>query len=304
MKVQSAVLILAGAGSALGAACKARTSTSPVQSSSSSVVVQPTVPTTSSVSVATATGAVGSGSDSNNSGSNSDSTKSSSGSGSDSGSGSASNSNANSNSSCPNVHIIAARETTAPAGFGTSLSVVQSIESAFPGATAEAIDYPAAGGNSYASSVTAGIAAVIKQVEAFNSKCPDSIIVMVGYSQGSQIMDDAFCGGPDGSSMAANAATVSAAAGDKVAALIWMGDPRAIGGLPYQVGTATLGGFAARPSNFKCPTYSSRIQSYCDSQDPYCSKGNDAQHHQEYAQIYGSQALAFVKSKVDAALGK
>lgn len=55
-------------------------------------------------------------------------------------------------------------------------------------------------------------------------------------------MDDAFCGGPDGESLPATASTstlVSAPIGKKVAALIFMGDPRHVAGLPYNVGNAT-----------------------------------------------------------------
>lgn len=207
---------------------------------------------------------------------------------------------------CPNIHIFGARETTLPQsnGFGTGASVISSIQQANSGqtVTTEAIVYPAAGGNSYASSVTAGIAAVASQVTAFNAKCPNSKIVMVGYSQGSQIMDDAFCGGPDQSSLntTAFASQIPEAAGNMVAALIWMGDPRHVAGLSYNVGTATQGGFAARPAGFDCPDYASRIQSYCDSADPFCAKGNDQATHQGYAKEYGQQALQFVQTKLSA----
>jgi acetylxylan esterase len=46
-------------------------------------------------------------------------------------------------SSCPNVHIFGARETTAPAGYGSSSTVVNLVLNAYPGSTAEAISYPA-----------------------------------------------------------------------------------------------------------------------------------------------------------------
>ncbi|KAI1661686.1 carbohydrate esterase family 5 protein [Daldinia decipiens] len=200
--------------------------------------------------------------------------------------------------SCAKLHVIAARETTAPPGFGTAQGMIQLIQGAFPGTTSEAIVYPAAGGDSYGSSVTAGIKAVVDQVSAFTAKCPDTTVVMVGYSQGSQIMDDAFCGGPDGSSLSETAAPLPADVGTHVKAIIFMGDPRNVPGLSYNVGTAKAGGFAARPSGFQCPVYEDSIQSYCDAEDPFCSNGNSAQHHQEYVQIYGQQALAFVQQKV------
>ena len=50
--------------------------------------------------------------------------------------------------SCPQIHIFGARETTAPAGYGTASVVVNLVLNAFPGSTAEAINYPACGGQS------------------------------------------------------------------------------------------------------------------------------------------------------------
>lgn len=91
--------------------------------------------------------------------------------------------------SCPSVHVLGARETTVPPGYGTSLTVVESIVSAYPGATMEAINYPACGGQascgdvSYANSVIQGIGAVQSQVDSFNTQCPNTILVLVGYSQ-------------------------------------------------------------------------------------------------------------------------
>lgn len=85
--------------------------------------------------------------------------------------------------SCPNIHVFGARETTAPPGFGSASTVVDLIKQANSGATSESIIYPAAGGNVYAASVTAGVAAVANQTKTFSQMCPESKIVMVGYSQ-------------------------------------------------------------------------------------------------------------------------
>lgn len=91
--------------------------------------------------------------------------------------------------SCPPIHIFGARETTAPAGYGSSATVVNLVIGAHSGATSEAINYPACGGQSscggasYASSVQQGVAAVVSAVNNFNSQCPESQIVLVGYSQ-------------------------------------------------------------------------------------------------------------------------
>lgn len=91
--------------------------------------------------------------------------------------------------SCPAIHVFGARETTASPGYGSSSTVVNGVLSAYPGSTAEAINYPACGGQSscggasYSSSVAQGIAAVASAVNSFNSQCPSTKIVLVGYSQ-------------------------------------------------------------------------------------------------------------------------
>lgn len=173
---------------------------------------------------------------------------------------------------CPDVHVFGARETTAPAGYGSAGTVVNLILNAHKGATAEAINYPAAGGNSYGASVQAGVKAVASQVQSYAKQCPNTKLVLVGYSQvrclvfsiaspsahssgggaqGSQIMDDAMCGGGDpNQGISSTAPAIPSSVGAKVKAMIWMGDPRHTPGAPYNVGSSTAAGvsFAQSPS--------------------------------------------------------
>lgn len=150
---------------------------------------------------------------------------------------------------CPNVHVFGARETTVAQGYGTSGPVVNSILAVYSGSTSEAIVYPACGGQascgsiSYANSVVQGVAAVASQVNSFNTQCPSTVLVLVGYSQGGQIFDDGYCGGGDTNEGISNTAIpISAAAQAKIAAAIFMGDPRHIPGLSYNVGTCQASG--------------------------------------------------------------
>ncbi|KAK3302032.1 Acetylxylan esterase At 0.90 angstrom resolution [Chaetomium strumarium] len=200
----------------------------------------------------------------------------------------------------PAIHIIAARETTAPPPFGSSRTLVDLLLQALsPSITAEAIDYPAAGGEAYSASVAAGIEAVVRQTGEFAERCPGSRVVMHGYSQGAQIMDDAFCGGPDLPSFnSTGRRLVPAAVANSTVAIILMGNPRHVDGLPFNVGNATAGGFAARPVGFRCPEFQDRIRAYCDSPDPFCSNGNDPATHQGYGQEFGQDALQFVITKM------
>ncbi|KAJ5789208.1 Leucine carboxyl methyltransferase eukaryotic [Penicillium psychrosexuale] len=205
--------------------------------------------------------------------------------------------------SCPGVHIFGARETTVSPGYGSSITVVNGLLNAYPGSTAEAISYPACGGQSscgsvsYSNSVAQGIAAVASAVNSYNTQCPSTKLVLVGYSQGGEIMDAALCGGGVPNQGYTNTAVqLSTSAVGMVKAAIFMGDPLYVAGLSYDVGTCAAGGFDARPSGFFCPS-ASKIQSYCDSTDPYCCNGSNAATHQGYGAEYGAQAIAFVKIK-------
>ncbi|KAG0647391.1 Acetylxylan esterase 2 [Hyphodiscus hymeniophilus] len=210
---------------------------------------------------------------------------------------------------CPSIHIFGARETTAPPGYGSSDTVVNGVIAAHPGATSEAINYPACGGqascggDSYSQSVAAGVAAAVSAVNSYASQCPSTQLVLVGYSQGSEIFDVALCGGGDPNQGLANSGVeFSAAAVANIKAAIFMGDPLYHTGLPYNVGTCAAGGFDARPAGFTCPN-AAKIKSYCDSTDPYCCNGSNAATHQGYGAEYGSQAIAFVNSKLSATSG-
>lgn len=200
--------------------------------------------------------------------------------------------------SCPAIQIFGARETTTPQGFGSAITLIQLIQQRFPGTVAEEIIYPALGDELYGQSVGQGIAAVVNQTSIFAARCPQSIIIMHGYSQGAQIMDDAFCGGPDLPQLESAVPLISNTTAKNTAAIILMGNPRHIGGLSFNAGNATAGGFAARPAGFKCAQFADRIQSYCDTPDPFCSNGNDAETHQQYGFKYGKEALDFIVSKL------
>ncbi|KAI1258831.1 carbohydrate esterase family 5 protein [Xylariaceae sp. FL1019] len=206
-------------------------------------------------------------------------------------------------STCPEIHIFGARETTAPPGFGSSSTVVALIQQAYPSATNESIIYPAAGenlygGSAYGASVAKGVAAVAKQTNLFFQKCPDTTLVIVGYSQGAQIVDDAFCGGPDAFSLDTTKESVSAGVSRMTSAIILMGNPRNVPGRKGNVGNATVGGFAARPLGFQCPAFDTITRSYCDAADPFCAKGDSAATHQGYGREYGHDALDFVTQKL------
>jgi acetylxylan esterase len=95
---------------------------------------------------------------------------------------------------CAPVHLFVARGTTELPGDGSIGSLAQLVLQANPGATKESIDYPANTDPTYIASVTSGIEAVTEQVTSYVSACPNSTLVLIGYSQGAQIILNALCG--------------------------------------------------------------------------------------------------------------
>ncbi|GKT46377.1 acetylxylan esterase [Colletotrichum spaethianum] len=102
-------------------------------------------------------------------------------------------------------------------------------------------------------------------------------------------MDNAYCGGGDTIEGVKDAnVLISNEALGQVKVAIFMGDPRYVAGLPYEVGTCKTQG---------CPN-GGNIKSFCDSADPFCCNGNDPVAHLQYPSIYGDQIKQFVSDKL------
>jgi acetylxylan esterase len=41
-----------------------------------------------------------------------------------------------------------------------------------------------------------------------------------------------------------------------------------------------------------------KVRLFCDSTDPYCCNGNDANSHQQYGNKYRQQILTFINGKL------
>lgn len=99
---------------------------------------------------------------------------------------------------CAPIHLLVARGSTEAPGTGNQLrGLVQRITQANRGADTEAVDWPADVGQriSYSQSVGLGTTAVKNQLTAYVNRCPNSKVVLIGYSQGAQVIGDALCGG-------------------------------------------------------------------------------------------------------------
>lgn len=91
-------------------------------------------------------------------------------------------------SACAPAHIIVARASGEAKGEGSIGRLSKSLKEAVKGADSEAVDYPAALAP-YASSEMKGVTAAKAQLTAYVKRCPESRIVLMGYSQ--VFIDDA-----------------------------------------------------------------------------------------------------------------
>src|ERR1700712_1624319 len=84
--------------------------------------------------------------------------------------------------SCAPAHIIVARASTEPQGQGIIGALARTVARAVPGTTVEAVKYPAKL-FPYADSSSKGTIALKSQLTAYVQSCPQSKIVLMGYSQ-------------------------------------------------------------------------------------------------------------------------
>ncbi|KAG6908820.1 hypothetical protein DXG01_003173 [Tephrocybe rancida] len=99
---------------------------------------------------------------------------------------------------CSAVHVITARASTEAPGEGIIGAVVSSIVTGSRQTVSrEAIIYPATLTN-YLVSEGLGVTAMRTQLAAQASACPNTKIVLMGYSQGAQVAGDVLAAGATG----------------------------------------------------------------------------------------------------------
>ena len=214
---------------------------------------------------------------------------------------------ASSNSPCPTVNIIVARASTEAQGDGVIGALAEEIQKGVKATVSQqAVVYPAAL-TPYEPSVTAGDTAIKKQLEEEVSNCPGQKIVLLGYSQGAQIVGDVLGGGGgnakvDGAGDGPATPPASSAATSKVIGVIQYGDPRRIPGQSFDVGSdkGAEGIFPRLKTQLLTP-FAEDIQSYCDTGDPFCAKGDNLEAHLDYVEKYDKTADKFIIGRLNAA---
>ncbi|WP_406816990.1 cutinase family protein [Mycobacterium sp. M23085] len=186
---------------------------------------------------------------------------------------------------CPDVEVIFARGTNEPTGLGRVGDAF--VDSLRQQTGLNILPY----GVNYAASKLQlhggdGANDTIDRVKKSVETCPNTKIVLGGYSQGASVMD-IVAGVPIGGISWGN--TLPAQYANNIAAVVTFGDvaDRAGGSLPTK--SAMLGSKAA---------------DYCNPNDPIChaGEGNEWSGHTEgYVPVYTTQAASFVAQKLAAA---
>jgi cutinase len=180
---------------------------------------------------------------------------------------------------CSDVSVVFARGTHQEPGLGNiGQAFVDSLKSQLGGKSVDvyAVNYPA--NDDYHNSANAGSADASAHIQDIVANCPNSRIVLGGYSQGSTVID-----------LATNAMPTSVA--DHVAAVALFGEPTS------QFSSMLWGGQPLPTIN---PAYGSKLTSVCAPDDPICSGGGNIIAHVSYIETgMTAQAATFAADKVN-----
>ncbi|HUH71619.1 MAG TPA: cutinase family protein [Mycobacterium sp.] len=178
---------------------------------------------------------------------------------------------------CPNAEVVFARGTGEPPGVGkVGQSFVDSLRSQVNGRSLGVypVDYPAT--QAFAASANDGANDASAHVQDMVARCPNTRMVLGGFSQGAGVIDLAT-------------AALPPPAADHVAAVALFGNPSS-------ALASSLAGIAFPAIG---PLYSSKTIDQCAPDDPACSGGLNPLAHGSYVQSgMTSQAATFVAGRL------
>jgi cutinase len=162
---------------------------------------------------------------------------------------------------CSDVGVVFARGTHQEPGLGNmGQAFVDSLTSQLGGRSVNvyAVNYPA--NDDYHNSATAGATDAAGHIQDTVASCPNTKLVLGGYSQGSTVID-----------LASN--SMPAPVADHVAAVALFGEPTS------QFSSMLWGG---QPLPTISPLYGPKTISLCAPDDPICSPGGNIMAHVSY----------------------
>lgn len=196
---------------------------------------------------------------------------------------------------CPDVQVVFARGTGEPEGVGgTGQAFVDSLRSRVGAKSLEVypVNYPAS--NEWSTGVD-GIRDASSHVISEASACPQTKMVLGGYSQGAAVMGFVTSSAvPDGVDPATVPKPMQPNVADHVAAVVLFGTPN-----------VRAMNFLGQPQVTIGPLYQSKTIKVCAPEDPVCSDGANFSAHNTYASDGGEidQGASFAASHLDAGHG-
>ncbi|MGW2571647.1 cutinase family protein [Streptomyces sp. NPDC001537] len=183
---------------------------------------------------------------------------------------------------CPDIDVVAARGTFEPGTLGAIVGdpVYSALQKKLTGKNLSSykVNYPA---DLSLTSAAQGNADLVNHVVSQAAACPNQRFVLVGYSQGANVVDNSIGISSDGAVVGSPiVATIPAALEPRVAAVLLFGNPiRALG-------KSVTG------------TYQSRTIDFCAKGDPICENGGtDVLAHLGYTSD-ADAAAAFAATKI------
>jgi cutinase len=168
---------------------------------------------------------------------------------------------------CPAVEVVFARDTGQPAGVGREgQAFVSSLKSQVNGESVGvyAVNYPAS--DDFISGAAAGANDASAHIQGTVANCPNTKLVLGGYSQGAAVIDAITTAATPG--LGFNNPMPPEVA-DHVAAAVVFGNPS------NKVG---------QPLTTLSPLYGAKAIDLCNGADPVCSSGDDVPAHSTYVQ--------------------
>ncbi|KAK8113774.1 uncharacterized protein PG998_001734 [Apiospora kogelbergensis] len=158
----------------------------------------------------------------------------------------------------------------------------------------------------YCGAVHEGSTNGVKQIIAYNKRCPNTKLVVSGYSQGAHVVGDIFGGG--GGSYFNGCVEeptpnldINSPAGKQIAAILTFGDVRHTAFQPYNyLDGADKWGLYPRNSQqlANAANYASVWRDYCAGDEPICAGGDNVENHLNYFDLYTDEAAKYVKAKI------